>query len=56
MQTKPLNPITDQDRALYERDGVVCLKQIFDTDWLDFLDEAVEDARAHSGPYAEECG
>ena len=54
MQTKPLNPITDQDRALYERDGVVYLKQMFDTDWLDFLDEAVEDAMAHPGPYAEE--
>ena len=43
MQTIP-PPITDQDRALYERDGVVCLKQMFDTAWIDFIGAAVEDA------------
>jgi hypothetical protein len=46
MQTSLQTPITDQDRALNERDGVVCLKQMFDTAWIDFLGTAVEDAMA----------
>jgi ectoine hydroxylase-related dioxygenase (phytanoyl-CoA dioxygenase family) len=54
MQTSLQTPITDQDRALNERDGVVCLKQMFDTAWIDFLGTAVEDAMADPGPYAEE--
>jgi ectoine hydroxylase-related dioxygenase (phytanoyl-CoA dioxygenase family) len=32
--TAPLRPISDDDIATYARDGVVCLRQVFDPDWL----------------------
>ena len=46
--------VTDADIAAYEKDGVVCLRQMFNDDWLGFLAEAVELAMAEPGPYAEE--
>lgn len=35
--TTPLQPITDEDRATYQRDGVVCLRQVLDADWIEEL-------------------
>jgi ectoine hydroxylase-related dioxygenase (phytanoyl-CoA dioxygenase family) len=40
MNTRPLNPITDQHREEYARDGVVCLRQMFDADWIARLNDA----------------
>jgi len=37
MNRSPLRPITDEDRAAYQRDGAVCLRQVFDQDWIDML-------------------
>lgn len=34
---EPLRPITDKEREDYERDGVVCLREVFDPEWLDSL-------------------
>ena len=31
---QPVRPITAEDRATYERDGVVCLRGVFDPDWI----------------------
>jgi hypothetical protein len=31
---EPLRPISDEDIATYARDGVVCLRRVFDPDWL----------------------
>jgi len=42
------------DIAAYKADGVVCLRQVFDHDWLGFLAEAIELAMAEPGPHAEE--
>ncbi len=33
----PLRPISDDDRATYARDGVVCLRQVLDPSWIDTL-------------------
>ncbi|RVU38512.1 hypothetical protein EOI86_04300 [Hwanghaeella grinnelliae] len=46
--------ITDAEFAAYERDGVVCLRDVFSSDWIDLMRGAVEDAMADPGPHAEE--
>jgi ectoine hydroxylase-related dioxygenase (phytanoyl-CoA dioxygenase family) len=52
--SRPLRPITEEERRTYERDGVVRLRGIFPMEWLSFLEEAVEEAMASPGPHAEE--
>lgn len=37
MNREPLLPITEEDAQTYERDGVVCLRKVFDRDWIDLL-------------------
>lgn len=34
----PLRPVTEEEAATYERDGVVCLRQVFDPDWCRLLE------------------
>jgi hypothetical protein len=31
---RPLRPVSDDDSATYARDGVVCLRRVFDPEWL----------------------
>ena len=40
MNKKPLNPITDADIRAYKEDGVVCLRQMFDAEWIERLRNA----------------
>ncbi|MDE1150857.1 MAG: phytanoyl-CoA dioxygenase family protein [Azospirillaceae bacterium] len=40
MNKHPLNPITTQHVEDYRRDGVVCLRQMFDAEWIDTLRQA----------------
>ena len=53
---RPLNPITDEHRAAYARDSVVCLRQMFDREWINALQQAAADVVAnpadwgHTGP------
>ncbi len=42
MNRSPLNPITQQHVDDYERDGVVCLRQMFDSEWIDLLRQGAE--------------
>ncbi|MDX2221561.1 MAG: phytanoyl-CoA dioxygenase family protein [Rhodospirillaceae bacterium] len=35
--SRPVRAITDEDRAAYARDGAVCLRNVFDRDWIDSL-------------------
>jgi len=46
-------PITDEDVATYDRDGVVCLRGLFDEAWIARLREAVERNLANPGPLAQ---
>ncbi len=39
----PAHPITETDIAAFERDGVVCLRGMFDRDWCEMLAEAADD-------------
>lgn len=36
--TSPLRPVSEEDIATYARDGVVCLRKVFDPDWLASLE------------------
>jgi len=36
--SKPLRAITEEDADTYARDGVVCLRQVFDPEWLKSLE------------------
>ena len=49
-----MRAITAAERETYERDGVVCLRNIFPQAWLEFLAAAVDEAMANPGPHAEE--
>lgn len=40
MNRKPLNKISDEDIATYNDKGVVCLRQMFDKDWVDRMHAA----------------
>jgi len=40
MNRKPLNKISDEDIATYNDKGVVCLRQMFDKDWVDRMHTA----------------
>ncbi len=42
MNRTPLNPVTEEHVAAYNRDGVVCLRQMFDMDWIERLLSAWE--------------
>jgi ectoine hydroxylase-related dioxygenase (phytanoyl-CoA dioxygenase family) len=46
MNTRPLNPLTEQHVADYARDGVVCLRQMFDAEWIDALRDGAEQVAA----------
>jgi hypothetical protein len=40
MNKSPGNPITQDDIRAYEDDGVVCLRQMFDREWVDRMADA----------------
>lgn len=42
MNRKPLHPITDADRAAFEADGAICLRGMFDRDWIERMRAAVD--------------
>ncbi|MSQ85722.1 MAG: hypothetical protein EXR10_02600 [Alphaproteobacteria bacterium] len=37
LNSSPLRPITAAERATYEQDGVVCLRQVLSPDWIDLV-------------------
>lgn len=40
MNRKPLRPVTSEDRETYARDGAVCLRGVFDQEWVTLLRSA----------------
>jgi len=50
------NLLNGQDIATYRRDGVVCLRQVFDADWLARLTRATERTLAKPGPLGMRYG
>ncbi len=56
MNRHPLQPIQAAEIDAYERDGIVCLRGLFDREWVDFMGDWVERAMAAPGPHGEDYG
>ena len=56
MNANPLAPISDEEVASFWRDGALCLRGLFGTEWVEHMREAVEEDLAHPGPLAREYG
>lgn len=54
MNRHPHSPISEADRETYDRNGVVCLRGMFDSGWIEHLAHWVEVAMREPGPHAEE--
>jgi len=54
MSSRLVNRITDTDIDTFERDGAVCLRQMFGQEWLDLLAQGVENAMSSSGRYTRQ--
>lgn len=54
MNRHPLTSIPDSAIAAYERDGIVCLRGMFDAAWIGFMAGAVDRAMAAPGRHSEE--
>jgi ectoine hydroxylase-related dioxygenase (phytanoyl-CoA dioxygenase family) len=52
MNRLPRHSIDDDVVAAYDRDGVVCLREAFDADWIERLRGAVDRDIRHPGPMA----
>ena len=52
MNGEPLSPVTDADIAAYDRDGVVCLRRMFDAAWVQRLRGAIQRDIETPGPMA----
>jgi ectoine hydroxylase-related dioxygenase (phytanoyl-CoA dioxygenase family) len=52
MNKQPLRPITATDRADFAHDGVVCLRGMFDLEWLERMRRAVDHAMDAEHPLA----
>lgn len=50
MASKLLRPITDQEIAEFEKNGVVFLKDMFDSEWIERMRKAVDEVIADPGP------
>ncbi len=52
-KSAPLRAVTDAEIETYQRDGVVCLRRIFDPGWIEALRVAFEHAKVEHGPLAQ---
>lgn len=42
LNTRPIRPVTDEEASTYERDGAICLRQVFDPEWIEMLRPVAE--------------
>ena len=52
MNREPLNRITDEHLAQFQRDGVICLRQMFDAEWMERMNVAVNRIMEAQNPLA----
>jgi ectoine hydroxylase-related dioxygenase (phytanoyl-CoA dioxygenase family) len=55
MNKHPLRPVTQQDIARFKEDGAICVRQVFDRDWIDRMGPAVDRLLASPGKRAREA-
>jgi len=48
--------ITQSEINEYDKNGVVCLRGLFSTYWIDFMRAAFDEAKENHGPYAQSYG
>src|SRR6478752_2354304 len=54
LSAAPLRRILSSECETYRRDGVICLKKIFPSDWFEFLSNAIEKVMRSPGIHAED--
>lgn len=54
MNEVPLRQVTEDEIRAYEEDGIVCLREMFDADWVERLRAAAEDCMGKPGPMVQE--
>ncbi len=54
MNASPLRPITDAEVDTYRSDGIVVLRELFESAWLDHLRPLVDEDMASPGPLSQE--
>jgi hypothetical protein len=54
MNKRPLSQIGAAERAAYAADGVICLRGMFDRDWIERMYAAVDRAMATPGERIKE--
>lgn len=52
MNRSPLHPITAADRTQFEADGAICLRGMFDREWVERMQRAVDRAKDAEHPLA----
>jgi ectoine hydroxylase-related dioxygenase (phytanoyl-CoA dioxygenase family) len=55
MNRHPLHPVGDDDIARFKADGAICLRQVFDRDWIDRMNSAVDRLLENPGNRAREA-
>ena len=55
MNREPATEVTEEDVQAYERDGVVCLRNVFDAEWVERLVKAVDRTMANPGKRVREA-
>ena len=51
--TESRRPLTQNERDIYENDGVALVAGVLDSGWIDFLRDAFEEALLYPGSLAE---
>lgn len=54
MNREPLTDVTEQDILRYEQDGAICLRGMFDQDWVERMRQAIERNLTNTGSLAIE--
>ena len=55
MNREPVREASEEDVQAYERDGVVCLRNVFDAEWVERLVKAVDRTMANPGKRVREA-
>src|ERR1700694_5547307 len=55
MNRSPLHPVTQDQLTRFKEDGAICIRQVFDRDWITRMSTAVEQLLANPGTRAREA-
>ena len=55
MNKHPLRPVTKDDVARFRKDGAICVRNVFDREWCERMNGAVERLLLNPGNRAREA-